>query len=742
MKASVLVRLIALVMAIMMIVPLALASCNAAPPSNQPEENACAHVDDNNTGYCDICNAKMPETENGGTENGGTENGGTENGGTENGGEPEEYTTITVAEAIALCGTQSGYITTERYYIRATVKNVTNAAYGAMVIEDETGSISVYGMYSADGEIGYANFEYKPVKGDEVLVHCILQNFNGKPEIQNARLIEYVNNQGNIDVSAYTEATISEARAAEVGANLKVTGVVARITYANGMKPSGFILVDGGASIYVYDADAAQRVAIGNTVTIAGTKDMWILDSEQNNAAAYGYKGCNQLTSCILVSNDEKTSAPDYSWVEEATVKELIENPVTNDITTKIYKVTARVNKVPGNGFTNYYINDLDYIDAEHTGTGSYVYTQCNGGDFAWLDAFDGKVCTVYVVVLNAKSTASGCVYRFLPVEVKDEGFVFDTTKAAQHAVKYYGVGQFFASYTADPSLELVTSVSSAPLGFEGVTLTYVSSNTSVISFATEEGKTVMHVVGSGTVKVTVTATYNGTTYSEDVEITAETSQTINSITVAEAIAAENGTEVTVKGIVGPGLANQKGFYLIDESGIIPIRINVDDLALVKMGDEIVVKGTRTITKDGGGQICIDSCTLEQNNFGNHEIVIPGLITDKTMADVKAVVDDPANTLLIYKVTAKIERSETQYSANTYVVDGDYELMLYSGGKGDYAWLEDYLTKDEDSGALVSGDLTITVALCDWNAKGIKGCVLSIELADGTVVYNTNVFSK
>ena len=325
--------------------------------------------------------------------------------------EAPKYETITIAQALELCG-EPGNITTERYYIRATIKTMKNAQYGQMVIEDETGSIEVYGTYSADGELTYTELEYQPVKGDEVLLHCILQNYNGTKEVKNARLIEYVNNQENIDVSDYKSATITEARAAETGATLKVKGVVARITYANGMKPNGFILVDNGASIYVYDMDAAQRVKIGNTVEIAGTKDFWILDTEKESADKFGYKGCNQITNVTLVSNDNGNTAFDTSWITESTVKDIIETPVSEDITTQIYKVNALVKKVPGTGFVNYYFYDLDGE------TGAYTYTQCNGGDFEWLDAFDGKICTVYLTALNAKSQGSSCFFRLLPVAV------------------------------------------------------------------------------------------------------------------------------------------------------------------------------------------------------------------------------------------------------------------------------------------------------------------------------------
>jgi hypothetical protein len=126
-----------------------------------------------------------------------------------------------------------------------------------------------------------------------------------------------------------------------------------------------------------------------------------------------------------------------------------VETPVTEDVTTIVYEVTALVKEVPGNGFTNYYFYDLDGE------TGAYTYTQCNGGDFDWVRAYDGKICTVYLTALNAKSSGTACFFRLLPIEIIDEGFTFDVEDAAQFAVEYYGVGQFEASYGADPELEL-----------------------------------------------------------------------------------------------------------------------------------------------------------------------------------------------------------------------------------------------------------------------------------------------
>ena len=446
---SISIRALASLLALLMLLSCSLVACDKGDTT--PEDTTDATTEES---------TKTPETE-GDTEaptEGETE-GETEPGteaDTEGGDEPQpEIQVITIAEALELCG-EPGNITTERYYIRGIIQTIKNGSYGQMVIADETGSIDVYGTYSADGELTYTQLEYQPVKGDEVLLHCILQNYNGTKEVKNARLIEYKNNQADIDVSQYTEATISEARDAEKGANLKITGVVARITYATGMKPSGYILVNGGVSIYVYDGDSAQRVQIGNTVTVAGTKDYWILDSEIDGAQKFGYKGCNQLTDCILVSNDNKVSEIDFSGVTEMTVKELLNTPVTEDITTQIFKVNALVKEVPGNGFTNYYFFD---IDGE---TGNYTYSQCNGNDFEWLRAFEGKICTVYITALNAKSTGTSCNFRFLPVAVIDEGYKFDTTKAPEYVLEYHIMDLFKTEYTGNPLMEVPTSVSSS----------------------------------------------------------------------------------------------------------------------------------------------------------------------------------------------------------------------------------------------------------------------------------------
>ncbi len=644
-------------------------------------------------------------------------------------GEKDPNRVLTIAEALELCG-EPGNITSDRYYVRGIVESVKNGQYGQMIIKDDTGSIEIYGMYSADGSIGYALFEYKPVKGDEVLVHCILQNYNGTKEIKNARLIEYVNNQGNIDVSQYADATVSDARTAEKGTLLKIKGVVARITYANGMKPSGFILVGDGSSIYVYDGDAAQRVQIGNTVEVAGTKDYWILDSEIDGASKFGYQGCNQLTNCILVSNDNGNTAFDTTWVQEITVKELMNIPVTEDVTTLTYKVNALVKKVPGNGFTNYYFFD---IDGE---TGTYTYTQCNGNDFAWLDAFDGKICTVYITALNAKSTGTSCFFRFLPVDVIDEGYTFDTTKAPEYVLEYHIMDLFKTEYTGNPMMEVPTSVSSELLGFAGATVSYASSNESAVKFSEQDGKLIMECLSSGKATVTVTVTYGDHTATESVEITVDVPEDTNAGTVQDAINAELNAEVTVKGIVGPSLVNRDGFYLIDETGLISVIVaDVTILGEIEPGQEIVIKGMRDKfhNNEGGthaGQTAITKATVVANYYGQHEYDTSHFVTGKTVDDFYGLDASVDYSTTVFVLKATVVFNETAYYTNASLVDADgTKITLYCSSGKQYGFLKQFAGQE----------VTVELAACNWNNKKFwAGCVLAVHTEDGKIINTLN----
>ncbi len=646
---------------------------------------------------------------------------------TDGAAEMPTYDIISIERALELCG-EPGNLTEERYYIRGTIVSVDNPAYGAMTIKDATGTISVYGTYSADGSVNYSAMDEKPYKGDIVLLHCTLQNYNGTKEVKNARLISFEKVEVEVDEKEYTDMSVADAREAEVGTKVKVDGVVARITYANGHIPMGVYLVDDTQSIYIYDGDLAARVKIGDTVTVLGTKAYWILDTEQNHAEKFGYMGCCQLEDVTVLQVEDTKADFDKAWIPASTVKDILETPVSENITTTIYKVNALIEKRDGKGFVNYYFFDLDGK------TGAYTYTQCNGSDFAWLDEFDGKICTVYLSALNAKSTASDCYFRFIPVAVADEGFTFNTDHAPAHAVDYYGLPQFNASYSGNPAAEMITSVSSELLGFENATLSYASSDDTVIRFDEADGKVIFNCLKTGKATVTVTGTFADKTYSDTVEIEVTVNETYDTISIEQAIDAAVGETVVVKGIVGPSVVNKSGFYLFDGTGMIAVIVkNAATFDEIEIGHEIVITGKRDCYKDAekthAGQTCLTQVEVLANYYGEQDYPTDSFITDKTLADIYNLNNNEDHTTEVYVVKATVNFVETAYYTTLNLTDGDTKLSLYCSGAGQYAFLK----------AFAGQEVTLEIAPCNWNNKSYYvGCVLAVRTEDGKVLNELN----
>ena len=648
---------------------------------------------------------------------------------------PDFDTEVTIEEMLNM-PLGDGEVTSGRYYVNATITSVTDGRFGAMIITDATGkTISVYNSKNEDGSVTYENMTDKPVKGDTVRLYCTVQNFGGTYEIKEAYIISFTHNE--VDQSKYTEMTIEEARNATVGTKVKVSGVIAQITYATGKVPSGVILVDATGSIYVYDRDLAQNAAIGNTVTVCASKTMWVLGTEQGNADKFGYAGCNQLEDAYVIANDNGTSDFDKTWITETTVQELLATPFSTDITTKIFKVTAQVKKVPGSGFVNYYFNDLDGI------TGSYAYTQCNGSDFEWLDAFDGKICTVYLMALNAKSTATGCNWRLLPILVLDENFDVNSVDFPQNALDLFVMPQFKTGYTTEFSVDLLASVNNELLQYTNAVVTYTSNDTNVITFEEVDGKVVLKTVNAGTVTVTVTVTHNGKSASKTIELTVTEKPVIEFVNVATAVTTAPGTDespvyVTVKGIVGPSLVNQNGFYLIDESGIIAVLVqNKDMLKDIEVGQEVILTGIRYHKNkhaEGNtnfGQTCIKDAQVIVNNGGNHPYSTASFKGEITVEEFVKFDNTVDHTTEVYTMKVTVDGTSNGYAYVLTNADGSASITLYASGKGQYSMLQDY----------VGQEITVEIAACDWNSKGYKGCVLAIILPDGTKIINTLNFN-
>lgn len=657
----------------------------------------------------------------------------------------DEKKIYTIAELIAMMPSD-GSATTERYYVRATIKSIDNADYGTMTIEDSTGTLSVYGTYSSDGAKRYSELDEKPVKGDTVLLYGTIQNYKSKtPEIKSGWIIEFTKGIPSWSEDDYTEMTIGEAREANVDSLVKVTGVVSRITFAFGMKPNGFIIVGDNSSIYVYDSQIAIAVAVGNKITLLAKKTMFIPSKEASSAKKFGYKGACQLVDGHLLSNDESTNDLDLSFAQEKTVKEVIETSPSDNITSLIYHSNALIKRVQkeGQNFVNYYIDDLDGK------TGSYVYTACDGNDFAWMDQYDGKICSVYYTALNAKSTSTGVLFRFLPIKIEDNNYQFNKADAPKFAVEYYGLEQFDTVYSADPSKEMLTSVTSDLLNFGTATLSYSSNNTALAYFETgKDGKVIFHINNEteGTATITVTGHLDGQTdFSKTMDIKIVKPVDVSlAVNVKAAIDASKDTELLVKGVIGPSLVNKDGFYLIDDTGSLAVVMNSrDELEGLQIGQTVYIKGKRDLfasSRKGTPSYferCMTGCQIVKNEFGNVDYSTASFIKGKTLADLIALpVADNYHTAEVYVITAGLKFVSTKNYSNAYLKDGDTEMQLYcSNAASQYQWINPYVDDTKT--------YTMEVAVCNWNnGKSFKACLLSITDSNGNKVMNTLNFNS
>lgn len=657
----------------------------------------------------------------------------------------DEKKIYTIAELIAMMPSD-GSVTTERYYVKATIKSIDNADYGSMTIEDPTGTLSVYGTYSADGAKRYSELDEKPVKGDTVLLYGTIQNYKNKtPEIKSGWIIEFTKGTPTWSEDDYTEMTIGEAREAAVDSLVKVTGVVSRITFANGMKPNGFIIVGDNSSIYVYDNQIAITVAVGNKITLLAKKTMFIASKEASSAKKFGYKGACQLVDGHLLSNDESTNDLDLSFAQEKTVKEVIETSPSDNITSLIYHSNALIKRVQkeGQNFVNYYIDDLDGK------TGSYVYTACDGNDFAWMDQYDGKICSVYYTALNAKSTSTGVLFRFLPIKIEDNNYQFDKAEAPKFAVEYYGLEQFDTVYSADPSKEMLTSVTSDLLNFGTATLSYSSNNTDLAYFETgKDGKVIFHINNEteGTATITVTGHLDGQTdFSKTMDIKIVKPVDVSlAVNVKAAIDASKGTELLVKGVIGPSLVNKNGFYLIDETGSLAVVMNsTDEFNGLQIGQTVYIKGKRDLFASARNgtpsyfESCMTGCQIVKNEFGNEDYSTASFIKGKTLADLIALpVTDNYHTAEVYVITAGLKFVSTKNYSKAYLKDGDSEMRLYcTNASSQYQWINPYVDDTKT--------YTMEVAVCNWNNKNYyTACLLSITDSNGNKVMNTLNFNS
>ena len=661
-------------------------------------------------------------------------------------------TIYSVKEAIAFAN-EAGEDPSDEYVVQGVITNISNYAYGERTIadvSDESVTLSVYGVRGADGETYFNDLENIPQKGDTVYLKGVLHTFNGTPEMgpkgSPAKLLHFDSTHEAFDASAYTASTIAAARSAAKGTKVKITGVVAKITKGQHYNINGLYLVDATGSIYVYGGDVAGQVAEGNTITVAGETDLFIADKEQNIAAQIGYKGAIQVSNSHLISNDKGNTEFPKDSIQYKTRKQIVETDITKEnITGQIFHTTAIIKKVPGAGFVNYYINDLDQK------TGTYTYTANNGGDFSWLDTYLDKVVDLYVGVTNCKSTSTGAIYRVNPITVSPiKDYARKDSDVVPFVYDYYVKDQFLDVYAGNPELEVRTSHSDSLLGFSDVSISYSSSNTELASFVTgEDGKTILNINKDAAVKtatLTRKVSYKdqSQTYTKDISFV---DITAGAQSVSVANNATDGDTVKIRGIVAASILNkQKSFYVTDDNGVIACLVDkthstvLNDF-IINSGDEVVLEGIKRHKENAKDATDKGQAYLEISKFYgviscDNTIKNPNVITNKTFADLHDVNRTAEYSRQLYslnvyyytdrKNAACIYESKAAYDRKQNGEDVDY-INIYKGGYAQVAFLKDFENKE----------VTMTFALCNWNNK-TSAAICPFSATDGTkTAYNT-----
>lgn len=508
-----------------------------------------------------------------------------------------------------------------------------------------------------------------------------------------------------ITVVAQSNMTIAEVKQCSVDTNVKTTGIVAYVVYGTEKNvPVGFYVFDETDSIYVHSSEYAESVKVGNRVYIEGKFTKYIDANSTTAAEKAGYTGARQIVP-TLVENDNQIHEVPSSFIEEASIANLCLIPVSENITSNVYKVVAKINKSVGNGFVNYYFNDLNGVDSY------YAYTTANGKDLAWLDEYDGSVRECLVAVHNCKLSASGNFWRIVPIQILDEVEISDEVYM-EYALDRLSK-QFSAIYDNPCTFNLVATDSK----LDGSMVSY-KSNSSEVSIELKDNLYEVSLnFGSEkvTMEVEISITYNGLTLNRMISFEGIVSlPSIETITIDEARSANVGECVTIKGyIVGflylKGTTTPAGFEIIDDTNSIAVFVStaVDtktDITKLKIGEYVYVTGYGDLYQSREdhqhtGSIRLNQAEVLYHDWQEHELPTD-MIEEK---DFASLVQNPSNnniTNIVYKTTMYVERSSGSY-VNYYVHDindPSLSMIVYSqnsgkNGPGEYAWLEQYAGK-------------------------------------------------
>ena len=226
------------------------------------------------------------------------------------------------------------------YRIRGTVTVISNTNYGNLYIQDETGTIYIYGLFNAKGQYpkdagGWATFGVE--SGDVITVQGPRTLYNGTTlELVDATLISVEKSLIEVDPSAI-ELESAEAGTFTVSVVSKANGM-AVLPSAEWIRVTDIAAGDGDAAVYTFAYDA-------NTTTAARTATIQFKATNSSKSVTVTQPGIpptgQSVTEIVALADNSGVET-----LESVVVAMTTKGFVISDATTAIYVYDNGANPV------------------------------------------------------------------------------------------------------------------------------------------------------------------------------------------------------------------------------------------------------------------------------------------------------------------------------------------------------------------------------------------------------------
>jgi len=496
---------------------------------------------------------------------------------------------------------------------------------------------------------------------------------------------------------------ISSLRSLEVGQEATIRGVVVNHNYTGQSTPYivGFWLADETGSVYIYGETTANAVAKGNIVTLSGTKGYYIPSTDAGSALAVGYLGMLQLMNPTILDLDESINSIPEEAINDLTIAEINDIPLTTDITGNIYRVQGRYRRYDETSYVNYGVDDLNRVDS------LLAYTQCNGKDYFWTDPYENDTVEMLIIVSLGKPSVDK--WRMNPVSFISDEITVTSLQESQYGAQR-ALDEVGDSFDVDTQINVTID---DPL-LTGLIRSFTSSSDK-ITISQSAGNNVLAISAAvvGTFELTARADYDGTFATVSKTITILEPSEFDTISLLEARNQIDGTVVTIEAIVArvtyKSSMVKQGLFLVDETASLFAyngSATQANIANVEHGNKVVLTGTITHYIKS-----VDNATLE-NYLGDlqlTDVTVDNLDTNiyaiPNEAIITSTIEDIATTLPasnissnLYYVSALVVKNVSAYATSYDLVglsDATKKLPLYSQNSGsDFAWLDEYANQE------------------------------------------------